>query len=147
MLLKPKELPQYLNTTNEGTRENPKVEELEWEYKLALYLGFALKWDYDYRNEYTRDPYTEKQVFYLTAVFKLSHDKFDSFWCNTWDSIMDDILPKMREDNLITKELESAILGLDRKRIFSLIMDRLDKHVPDMSCPFKNVTEFVEKRN
>jgi len=145
MLLKPKELQEYLNTTDEGTRENPKVLRLTMKYKLALYLGFTLKWDYDSKNEYTSNPYSEKLVFYLYPVFKLSHEKFDFFWCGMWNNIMDDILPKMREDNLITKELESAILGLDRKKIFSLIVARLDKHVPDMVCPFPNIKDLVDK--
>ena len=147
MFLKPKELEKYLNTTNEGTRENPKIYRLDWEYKLALFLGFNVKWDFDYRMEYEYKPYVEKQVYYLRPVFKFSHEKFDSFWCDGWSNIMESILPKMRQDNLITNELELAILTFDRNKIFSLIMDILDKHIPDMPCPFINVTDFVEKRN
>lgn len=147
MLLKPKELDQYLNTTNEGTRENPKVCPLHWAYKLALYLGFTLRWDYDYNYSYTSQPYTEVQTFYLKPVFKRSHEKFDGFWSDTWDNIMSDILPKMREDNFISKDLESDILGLNRKRVFSTIMDILDKRIPDMPCPFKNVDEFIKKKD
>ena len=107
MFLKPKELEKYLNTTNEGTYENPKIYRLDWEYKLALFLGFNVKWDFDYRMEYEYKPYVEKQVYYLRPVLKFSHEKFDSFWCDGWSNIMESILPKMRQDNLITNELQN----------------------------------------
>jgi hypothetical protein len=42
------EYEKYKNGAMDGTKENPVIGRFDKNYKLALYLGYKLKWDYDY---------------------------------------------------------------------------------------------------
>jgi hypothetical protein len=146
MILKPKDLEKYFTTSNEGTRDNPKVNKLPRNYKLALYLGFKLKWDYSWFTRVEYHPkYVTTAVYELSPIFKLSHQAFYFYWSRDWSYIMTYILPKMREDNLINEELEEEILKFDLDSVSLLINNIIDKHIPDMENPFKFTDDFVEK--
>jgi hypothetical protein len=83
MFLKPKELKDYINTDGSGTDKfNSKVSELPKSYKLALYLGYSLKWDYDWDWE---DRWkADVKIHTISPVFKKSHDKYDN-WYFCWN--------------------------------------------------------------
>lgn len=143
MYLKPKELQNYVNTTGEGTRENPKVKELPWNYKLPLYLGYTIKWDYDWRTEVEYSPnYKTWNEWTITPRFKKSHDSFDCHWdYNNWDFLMEVLLPKMEEDGLLNEIIKEFVLSFDRWSVIVECMNIINKEVTDINYPFINIKE------
>jgi hypothetical protein len=149
MYLKKNELKNYINTTNEGTKENPKITLLPWNYKLPLYLGYQIKWDYDgyFKQEYS-PVYKQWREYEITAKFKKSHDRFDCFWgYNNWDFLMGELLPKMENDGLLDETIREFVLMFDKWSVIVECMRVINKHVPDIDYPFVNVTKRVDNFN
>ena len=143
-----KEIDQYSKTTNEGTRENPKVLPLPWNYKLPLYLGYSIKWDYDYKLKTEYNPYKQWYEYDIKPVFKQSHHRFDCFWdYNNWDFLMGELLPKMENDGLLNETIREFILSFDRWSVIVECMMVINKHVPDIEFPFVNIDKWVEDYN
>jgi hypothetical protein len=143
MILNSKELGKYYNTTNIGTEENPKVEKLKPEYKIALFLGFTLKWKYSIRT--SRIIYNKERTYYLEPVFKKSRETFCFCHIRDWHFTMIYILPKIKEDNLMTEKLKNLLLNFDLKEVIKETTKILDKKIKDIENPFNNIKEFVEK--
>ena len=143
-----KEIDKFVNTTNEGTQNNPKIVELPWNYKVPLYLGYKIKWDYDFDVKEEYNPFKRTYFYTITAKFKKGHDSFNCFWdYSNWDFLMEVLLPKMQADNLITAEICSSILKYDRESVTLKCFDIIKKQVKDAEFPFVNVVERVEKFN
>ena len=147
MILKTKkDLEKVSKTTGEGTKENPKVEKLPWNYKIPLYLGYQIKWDstLSYKEEYTTE-YRQWIVYEIKPVFKKSYDSFDCFWhYRNWDFLMEVLLPKMVEDNLLTADIRKKILAFDRKAVILKCFKIIDEHVKDIDYPFVNISDKIK---
>lgn len=149
MLLKTKkELAMFANTTGGGTKENPKVNVLPWNYKIPLYLGYEIKWDYDYKKhyDYSQIPYKETMTYDISPIFKKS---YDTFACQTyywdWDFLMETLLPKMVEDKLITDSIRKKILKFDRTGVIIESYKIIDQHLSYVIYPFVNIVNRIEK--
>jgi hypothetical protein len=144
-----KELESFINTTGEGTKQNPKVFQLPWNYKLPLYLGYVIKWDYDFYMEKTYNPiYKETLVYEIKPYFKQSHESFNCLWDYTsWDFVMDILLPKMEKDNLITDDIRKEVLKFNRGLVTFKCFDIINKYVKDIDYPFVNIVNRVENAN
>jgi hypothetical protein len=96
-------------------------------YKLALYLGYKLKWDYDYSYNNSINGY----FHVIEPMFKKSYNRFD-FTClmihnYTWDFIMVEVLPKIKEDGLYDDTMSKSLNDLDLVSLFNAIMVVINK--------------------
>ena len=135
MFIKPKELAQYVNTDNSGSDKfNPKIYDLPKSYKLALYLGYSVKWDHDYRFT---DIWNKNKFYFIDPVFKKSYDRYDNWYFhNNWNSLFDVVIPKLKADNLLTDEIKESVFNCDQHKTLDLILKVIDKHVKDIKSPF-----------
>lgn len=156
MFLKTKsEFEAVRNTTQEGTRENPKVELIPWMHNVARFLGYQPKWDHEviYDRYYDRDKqemiYTTKST--LKPVFKKSRDTFNfGYGCFDWYFLMEVLLPEMREANIITKDIQTALISLDKEKIVKLAINAIEnymvKNYPPVENPFDSIPNIVEPK-
>lgn len=149
MFLKPKELEKFYNTNNIGKdKENPKINKLDIKYKMAIYLGYSLKWNSDY--QYDRWDFEKSKEdrynWHLTPFFKKSRETFDfNFYSNTWNFFMREMLPKLKEDGFVSNKLNEYILNSDLDNVEKETIKILDKKIKDIKNPFINVKEFVRE--
>lgn len=142
--LKPNEISKYKDSITDGTRDNPFIEPLDENYKLALYLGYSVKWDYEYYfTKYYNSP--DRSVYKIKPVFKKSYDRFDfnmgtaNYCTYQWWFIMDDLLPKIKSDGLFNDEIQKSLLNLDLKAIFNECMKVINSRVKDFKYPFNKI--------
>lgn len=142
MILKPIEVKNYYPTDNSGTDpKNPEVKELPKAYKVALYLGYSLKWDYKVIEPYWADK-NEKAKHHLVPIFKKSHDRIDFFYLRRWHEIFKSILPQMKKDGLISDKLKDVIFELDEEKTMLEIIKIIDKQIKDIKSPFLNIKKL-----
>lgn len=117
-----------------STKENPRVGKLQDNYKLPLYLGYDLNWVLKEQYSWIGEP----EGWVLEPKFEKGTLNYD-FWFNqTWDGIMEIILPKMQKDGLITEEINVGLLTIDKKIVFTEIMKIVNSVVPDVVVPKRN---------
>lgn len=142
--LKTNEIAKYKDSITDGTKDNPFIERLDDNYKLALYLGYTVKWDYDYYyTKYYNSP--DRSAYKIKPIFKKSYNRFDfnmgtAEYCTyPWWFIMDDLLPKIKQDGLFNDNIQKVLLDLDLKNIFNECMVIINKKVKDFKYPFNKI--------
>jgi hypothetical protein len=129
----------YKQCLNDGTKDNPYIYGVDDNYKLAIYLGYLLKWDYDYEYSNKDNSY----FYYLKPYFKKSYNRFEFSYAfykgkddyypysvgYSWDFIIDEVLPKMKADGLYNNSINEALINLDKITTFKEFMVVLNKKI------------------
>lgn len=148
MYLKKSEITKYSSTTCDGTKENPIIKQLPFDYKLPIYLGYSIKWDLSYEYRYEYNPYKEILQHYIYPVFKKSHERFNcSYGYVSWDFLMETLLPKMENDGLVYDYLRKIILDYRKKDVMLECLKIINKQVLAVPYPFYNVVNPIAEIN
>lgn len=149
--LKPIQHKNYIGQKTLGTKDQPHVVALPDTYKVALYMGYTLKWDYEFDIQENWSPTTYKttrtESYSLVPIFKKSYERFDFHfgYLSNISWIYETLLPVMQNKGDFTQEIKDAMLSLDGKQFTKEIIDRINSVVKDLKIPFipnKNARAF-----